>query len=113
MPKIKNKNNESEIINELANQEEKQKPEVLKDEEGQVIRVVTISKVINNLPYDEPQPPQKLACLGCNYAKFQKTMLDIECWCKMRFYPSYSMMNTLDEDIMLDCDGLYDEPEEK
>ncbi|MBY0292171.1 MAG: hypothetical protein K2W92_02650 [Alphaproteobacteria bacterium] len=113
MPKINNKKNEADLINELANEEENKKPEVLKDEEGKVIRVVSTSRVINNIPYEEPQPPQKLSCLNCMYAKFQKTQADTECWCKMRFYVSYSMMNTLEEDIMLDCEGIYDEPEEK
>ncbi|WP_374553399.1 hypothetical protein [Aquitalea pelogenes] len=112
MPKIKQNKNDSQIIEELANEEEKKKPEVLKDEEGKVIRVVSTSRVINNIPIDEPQPPQRLACLNCTYAKFQKTAADVSCWCKMKFYESYSLMNTLEEDIMLDCDGMYDEPDE-
>ena len=98
-------------INELANTE-KSKSEVEKDSQGNVIRVVTRSVVINNIPHGEPQPPQRLICLNCQFACFIKTKADIENFCKYRFRNVYSMENTQDEDIIEDCDGTYI-PEDK
>ena len=111
MAKMNKREEDLKKINELANTE-KSKPEVEKDSQGNVIRVVTRSVVINNIPHGEPQPPQRLICLNCQFACFIKTKADIENFCKYRFRNVYSMENTQDEDIIEDCDGTYI-PEDK
>ena len=103
MAKMNKREEDLKKINELANTE-KSKPEVEKDSQGNVIRVVTRSVVINNIPHGEPQPPQRLTCLNCQFACFIKAKADIENFCKYRFRNVYSMENTQDEDIIEDCD---------
>ena len=93
-------------IDELA-ETEKKKAEVEKDADGNVIRVVTRSVAINNIPNDKPQPPQKLSCLNCQFAIFIRTDEDVENFCKLRFRNVYSMENTQPEQIIFDCDGIY------
>ena len=111
MAKMNKREEDLKQIDELA-KIMKNKPEVEKDAQGNIIRVVSRSVVINNIPHGQPQPPQRLACLNCQFACFIKTRADLENFCKYRFRNVYSMENTLPDDIIEDCDGTYI-PEDK
>ena len=77
-------------------------------------RVPSTSTVVNNIKDGAKQPPQELICLNCSKAVFRRTAERVVNFCKIKHLDVYDSKSTQPEDIILDCDGIYEpEPDAK